>query len=294
VVIDSNLNEITRYSVDIAFEEISAYACIDGNKFIIGTAIAPDQHTEPIKGYIYVVQLLENLRFKKLGEIETSGGIYKLAYSSTYNLIYGGIASSLYIYKLKQNFEIKMLKRYSEFIVINDILCYDDYIVVSDLCRSITLLKYNEERDKITECCRDNTPAWNNCIELLSDSLFYTSDISANISTFRREVHPKNDEDKYKLEKIAQFNLGERVTKFHRINKFIGTRDYYNIFLKEKQLDECYLDFTYFGTIDGCMGVIINLSKDVFEYLLAIQNKIVEMIYSTGGLDYCKWRSYKV
>jgi hypothetical protein len=45
---------------------------------------------------------------------------------------------------------------------------HDDYIVVSDLCRSITVLIYNEDKDKLGECCKDNSPSWTNGIELVS------------------------------------------------------------------------------------------------------------------------------
>jgi hypothetical protein len=293
VLVDSNLNEMARYNLDHQGEEISTYTVIEGNKFIVGTAVVSNQNVEPTKGYIYIIELLENMKFKKLGEAETQGAVYKLAYSDRNIVLFVGIASCLYIYKIRQNFDIKMVNRLNDFILINDILCYDNFVVISDLCRSITILSYNDEKDKLTECCKDNSPSWNNAVELVSPGLYYTSDILGNICTFRQENQAKTDNDRYKLEKVAQFNLGERITKFHRVKKNISIKDYSNIYGSDEYGD-CSLTITYFGTIDGSLGVLISLPREVYEYLLVLQNKILEKQLSTGNLDYSVWRSYKV
>ena len=67
------------------------------------------------------------------------------------NLLYVAIASTLHIYKIVNN-ELKHIRKHSDFTIINDLLCHDKFILVSDIYKSITVFTYDEEKDKLIEC----------------------------------------------------------------------------------------------------------------------------------------------
>jgi hypothetical protein len=199
VIVDKHLNEINRYTMDHDYESCISYVQLneDIHKrviFAIGTGISEDG-SEPQKGYIYLVTLNENLKLNKISEIETQGGVYKIAAND--NLIYAVVGSSLFIYKNINN-ELKQLRKHSEFTVINDLMCHDKYIVISDIYKSITIFTYDDEKDKLIECCKDSSPIWCYSFEKVESNIYICSDIDGNIFTLKREVQPKNDDEKYK------------------------------------------------------------------------------------------------
>lgn len=54
------------------------------------------------------------------------------------------------------------------------------------------------------------------------------------------------------------------------------------------------LNITYFSTSEGSMGVIIKISKEIFDYLNFLQKEILKFIISPCNFEYDKWRSVKV
>ena len=50
---------------------------------------------------------------------------------------------------------------------------------------------------------------------------------------------------------------------------------------------------TYYGTMEGSVGIIISLKKDVFDFLKALECAIVKRTNNFGSFDYDKWRSFK-
>lgn len=82
------------------------------------------------------------------------------------------------------------------------------------------------------------------------------------------------------------------------IKKNISTKDLEVLFSnnnKNNNKEEVKtLNMTYFGTLNGSLGVVIQLSKETFEFLLSLQNEILKVIVPTGSFSYDKWRAYKV
>jgi len=54
------------------------------------------------------------------------------------------------------------------------------------------------------------------------------------------------------------------------------------------------LNITYFSTSEGTIGVVINISKEVFDYLSFLQKEIIKVIISPCSFEYEKWRSIRV
>ncbi len=141
-LLDTQLSEISRYTLEQENEVCTNFVEITlpseimkSNKklFALGTGIVENDLAEPESGHIYLIEMNENFKLKKVGEIETNGGVYKM--DSRMNLIFVGISSTLYIYTVnllyKNNknvydYDIKLMKKHSDFTIINDIVCHDN------------------------------------------------------------------------------------------------------------------------------------------------------------------------
>ena len=262
----------------------------------MGTAIIENESEEPEIGRIVLLKLTDNLKLIKVGELEIKGGVY--AITGRNNILYAASGSTIIVINvIKSNllkngldFELKVLSKYNEFTAINEMMCHDDYIVVSDLYRSITIMKYDEIKEKLVECCRDFLPTLVNSISVVEDNYYLVADIDCNIRSLKRISMSKNDEDKYKLERVGQFNIGERINKFISVKKYLDLTEYHHFLEENKE----YINFTYFVTMEGTIGVLISLPQKTFEFLSNLQQEILKYIHCTGNLSYDKWRAFKV
>jgi len=402
-LVDKNLNELIKYDLERKNEVCYSFTEINLQKsdlyysdksvyFALGTAILEENFKEPELGYIIILELNDKFIFRKICEIETRGGVYKI--DSIRNIIYVSIASCFYIYKLISNqlgttkkssnkFEVddmgyyidnrndiinknnnywslKLMKKSNEFNFIYDFICHEEYILISDMYRSVTLFKYNEEKDKFQELTRDFNPIWCNSILHVDKSTYMVSDINNNIYNLKFELCPKSDEERYKyifiifklifimkkilfnkifrFQRLSQFNFGEKILKMINIKKYFRDKDpiendnshdknnlmeieknnayiknyenqNFNNFdntnnLEVENFEKIYekntiskgscLNLNYFSTSEGTIAVVINISKEVFDYLYFLQKEILKVIISPCNFEYEKWRSVRV
>jgi hypothetical protein len=142
------------------------------------------------------------------------------------------------------------------------------------------LYNYDLEKEKLTEISRDYNPSWIMSAIQCNESMMYLSDIDGNIISLKSEFFPKSDEEKYKLERKALINLGERINKLY-ITKLQG-KDLKDISIVDKDTDE--VDVVYYGTLEGSLGVIIQIKKEIYELLYMLQKHILNTIYAHDAL----------
>ena len=388
VLSDTYLKEISRYDFEreneicTSFCEIQKNNDIENKIIIAGTGISELPNEEPNMGYIYLIEIDDknNYQMKKIKEIQTKGGIYKI--KAMKNFIYASIGNTLFIYKLIKNFEmkkltesyeIKLIRKCNYFTLINDIYLYDynpnnqenqaklnndinnasllksekknnnkniemeeeedeftnkisefsdkkntdenkseenkskieeefHYLIISDLYRSVVLYSYDINNDKLTEICRDYNLTWVYSISQYKNNLLYISDIDGNIISLEKNMHPKSDQENFKFERRAYFNLSERInsmvmTTVKNQKLFLLSPDNNNYSIIESEnLEENIpedVNVTYYGTMEGSVGIIISIKKEVFDFLKALENEIIKRNKNFGNFDYEKWRSFK-
>ena len=384
VLSDTYLKEISRYDFEkdneicTSFCELQKNNEIENKIIIAGTGISEFPNEEPNMGYIYLIEIDDknNYSMKKIKEIQTKGGIYKI--KAMKNFIYASIGNTLFIYKLIKNFEmkkltesyeIKLIRKCNYFTLINDIYLYDynpniqenqlklnnenntsllksekknkkiemeeedeftnkisdisekqnkeenkseenkskteeelHYLIISDLYRSIVLYSYDINNDKLTEICRDYNLTWVYSISQYKNNLLYISDIDGNIISLEKNLHPKSDQENFKFERRAYFNLSERINsmvmtsvKNQKLFLLSPDNNNYSIIESENLEDNIPEDVnvTYYGTMEGSVGIIIAIKKEVFDFLKALENEIIKRTNNFGNFDYEKWRSFK-
>ena len=345
ILSDLNLKEISRYNFEYdnehssSFTEVSLFHgnAIDNKLVVIGTSIIENQSKEAIKGHLYLIEIDQNNNYsmKKISEIETRGGVNKVI--SSRNIIYACIGNILYIYKLKQlsdnSYEFQLIKRFTDFILINDIKIWDDkiddidikndlsdkknnnenmekennniiinnmkidYLIISDINRSIGIYSYDVEGNKLNEICRDYSSTWVYSFAQLKNNLLYITDIDGNIISLKRNLEPVKENDEIKLERIAYYNYGERINSM--ILTKIKNKDLYRLSSDYKKDDIDNLDekndevqIVFFSTLEGSIGQIIQINEDIFNFLKALQDLLIKKVENIGNFSYDKWKNY--
>ena len=277
ILSDINMNEISRYTFNYKNETCRAIDVInsshnllynDSKLIVIGTSIIDNISYEPEYGHLYLMEINTNTyKIQKLNEIETKGGVYTIAISKQ-NVIFVSIGPFLYIYQLIESSKLKLIKRYNEFSIINNISFLDNYICIADIYKSVALFTYDIEQEKLIEITRDYNPSWILSTVQYDINTMYLSDIDGNVISIQNEC--LSDETGNKFERKGIFNLGERISKFN-ITKLQG-KSLKDIAVMDNDTEE--VSVVYYGTIEGSLGVIIQIQKEVFEILEMIQNKL--------------------
>ena len=176
------------------------------------------------------------------------------------------------------------------------------YIIISDLYRSIVLFSFDVSNDKLSEICRDYNLTWIYSLSQYKNNSLYISDIDGNIVSLEKNMHPKSDQENFKFERRAYFNLSERInsmvmTSVKNQKLFLLSSDNtkYNILESENLEDNIPEDVkvTYYGTMEGSLGIVISLKKEVFDFLKMLESAIVKRMKNFGNFNYDKWRSFK-
>ena len=330
VLNDVNLKEISRYDFQYENEQSNSFTqinmnigtghknAIDNKLFVVGTSIYENPSKEAITGHLYLLEINQNNNYtiKKLAEIETKGGVYKLI--SCNNLIYACIGNILYIYKLLQSpdnaYEFQLIKKNTEFTLINDINIWNEYntinskvinnnesdvhyLVISDLFRSLGIYSYDIKENKLSELCRDYNSSWTYSSCQLNNNLLYISDIEGNIISLKRNYEPVKENDEIKLERIAFYNYGERINSM--IITKIKNKDLYKISHEINSIDvfnsinDSYeVKILFFTSLEGSVGQIIQINEKIFNFLKKLQNFLVKNQPNYGGFNYDKWKNY--
>ena len=332
VLTDLNLKEISRYDFEYENEQSNSFTeislghanSLDNKLFVIGTSLFENQSKESISGHLFLIQINQNNNYsmKKLNEIETKGGIFKVI--SYQNIIYACIGNILYIYKLHQlfdnSYEFQLIKRYSEFNLINDIKIWKEnkekdinmnskeknnkndndnsiinnskihYLIISDLVRSIGIYSYDLTENKISELCRNYSNAWTYSISQLNNNLLYITDIDGNIVTLKRNNNILKENDDIKLEPVAYYNYGQKINSM--ILTKIKNKDLYIISSDNLNTNDDEVQILFFSTLEGSLGQIIQINHEIFDFLKALKDLLIKNESNYGQFNYDEWKNY--
>ena len=282
--------------------------------------------------YLMEININNNFSIKKLSEIELKGGIYKvdvyqnIIYVGIKNTLY---IYSLKKKNIENFYEFKLLRHCSDFTLINDIYVLKDKITkkedykvkktnmdlekdkdilvneifICDLYKSIVLYKYDITNDKLMEYGREYNLTWIYSIMQFGNNFTYLTDIDDNIIALENIEQTKDKKNKLILDRKSFFNYGERINVL--ISTEINNKDLYSLTNNNNNEDaiEIYnnknikknesIKITYFGTFEGSIGYIINLNKEIYEFLYILQEVLIKKISNNGGFNYKRWRSFK-
>jgi hypothetical protein len=88
-----------------------------------------------------------------------------------------------------------------------------DFILVGDLMKSLSLLRYNPATGVLEEAASDPSALWTTAVGMLDDATFVGAERSYNLFTAARNVTAMTEEERLRLDVVGEFHTGEFINK---------------------------------------------------------------------------------
>lgn len=103
-----------------------------------------------------------------------------------------------------------------------DVTVTGDLIVVADLMKSVSIVKYREGEqglpDSLTEVSRHFQTVWSTGVACIGENAFLESDAEGNLIVLSRNINGATDEDERRLDVTSEISLGEMVNRIRPVN----------------------------------------------------------------------------
>lgn len=202
------------------------------------------------------------------------------------------IGQKVYIWQLKDN-DLVGVAFIDTQIYIHTAISLKNLIIVADVLKSISLLRYQESSRTLSLVSRDVKPLEVYSVEFLIDNNqvgFLVSDAEKNLVLFAYQPEARESFGGHKLLRKADIHVGHNINSFFRIRCRIGDTANYDkrqAFLLERR------HLTMFATLDGSLGYILPVPEKTYRRLLMLQNVLVTQTPHTAGLNPKGFRVYR-
>ncbi len=193
-----------------------------------------------------------------------------------------------------------------------------ELILVGDLVRSATVVRYSPSEKKLTEMARDFHSSYLRGVEILdgtSEDIFLSTDIYGNLQCLRHQTEAATDEERCKLESCGEFSVGELLNCFRR-GSLVGqpidaeassSSTAWHSSVKSpagERRDTGILSNNYqtitglragtssvlYGGVSGSVGNVIALCEESYKFFSAVERVMKRVVVSIGGLNHRDWR----
>ena len=205
-----------------------------------------------------------------------------------------------------------------------------DTLLVGDLVRSLTVLRYNPAIKALEEVARDFNSNYLRSIAIMegssgrSEQTYFGSDTEGNLFALQYQADAASDEERMRLETCAEFHLGDDINVFRAGTLISQPIDGDQIAAVGSDgagtgisataaaagvaggyvsvLDNNYTSVTglglgssslLFGTVAGSIGNIIALSRESYLFFNALQRVMRTIVPPVGGLNHLDWRMFR-
>ncbi|XP_020628267.1 DNA damage-binding protein 1-like [Orbicella faveolata] len=248
--------------------------------YCVGTAYVFPEEAEPKTGRLVLFQLLDG-KLVQVAEKEVKGAVYSLVEFN--GKVLAGINSTVSIYEWTPDKELRVECSFLNNILALYLKSKGDFILVGDLMRSMTLLAYKSMEGSLEEIAHDYSPNWMTAVEILDDDTFLGAENSFNLFTCQKDSGSAADDDRSYLQEAGQFHLGEFVNVFRH-----GSLVMEHPGEASTPFQGCIL----FGTVNGTIGIVAQLPKELSAFLTQVQGKLSKVIKSVGKIDHGFWRAF--
>ncbi|KAJ9585289.1 hypothetical protein L9F63_002919 [Diploptera punctata] len=216
-------------------------------------------------------QPLTKNRFKMVYSKEQKGPV--TAITHVLGFLVSAVGQKIYIWQLKDN-DLVGVAFIDTNIYIHQLLSIKSLILVADVYKSISLLRFQEEYRTLSLVSRDFRPSEVYTCEFLLDNTQWESRESFGGQRLLRK---------------ADFHLGQHVNTFFRIRCKVND----NMADKKHLQGADKRHITMFATLDGGLGYVLPVPEKTYRRLLMLQNVLVNHIPHIGGLNPKAFRTYK-
>jgi cleavage and polyadenylation specificity factor subunit 1 len=187
------------------------------------------------------------------------------------------IGQKIYIWQLKES-QLVGIAFIDTQIFINSAVSIKNLVLVSDVYKSISLLRYQEETRTLALVSRDTRSSEVYGCQFIVDQnqlCFLVSDSDGNLVVHSYNPEMRESFGGTRLIRRADFHLGSRTVSFFRIRCLP---------LSEARGPELK-QMTVYATLDGSIGYVLPVAEKVYRRLLMLQNVLNTHIQHLAGLN---------
>lgn len=211
------------------------------------------------------------------------------AISSTMGFLVSSVGQKVYLWQFKDD-DIVGVAFIDTNIFIHQMVTIKSLILVADVYKSVTVLRFQHEFRTLSVVSRDFNPLMVYQVEFLVDNAnlaFVASDSESNLSIFMYQPEARESHGGQKLIRRADYHLGQKVNCMFRIAcNFRQEFDKKVVAYDNKHL-------TYFATLDGGFGFVVPLPEKSYRRLFMLQNVLLTHSAHIGGLNPKSYRTIK-
>ena len=197
-------NELASSLITAVFEDVKQ------SYYIVGTGFSLPDEDEPTRGRLLVFSV-QGSRLYLEQSFEIQGCAFSLV--NVHGYLIAAVNSKVVALKNTTS-GLEPVSTHHGHVIALSLASKGDYIVVADLIKSVTLLKFDVTSEKLIEMARDHETNWMTAIEVLDQDIILGGENHYNL--FGLKYSPSNEASSASLDNYGSFHLGDIVNKFSK------------------------------------------------------------------------------
>lgn len=250
---------------------------------VAGTAFVLEKDPEPQKGRILVLLAERSdtgVRLSLMHELAVSGAVYSLVPLG--NRLAAGVGPRVELFDLLPGppVELRMVADHFGHVLALHLKARGEFLLVGDLMRSFTLLRFDPVIRKLVVLARDYSATWLMATAFAGEDVFLGCDSDGNLLLKGRA----EDADSTRMVDLGSFHLGPNVNVL-RPGRLVMPDP--SLTLASPPPPPLL-----WGAVDGSLGAIVPISEESYLFFKTLEEKMAQLP-QIGNLRHADWRAVK-
>ncbi|XP_041783632.1 cleavage and polyadenylation specificity factor subunit 1 [Anopheles merus] len=212
------------------------------------------------------------------------------AISHVCGFLVGAVGQKVYLWQMKDD-DLVGVAFIDTNIFVHQMVSIKSLILVADVYKSVSLLRFQEEYRTLSVVSRDYHPLNVYQVEYVVDNAnlgFLVSDDQCNLITYMYQPESRESFGGQRLLRKSDYHLGQQVNCMFRVQC-----DFHETDVMKRTLNYDNKHTTFFATLDGGIGFVLPLPEKTYRRLFMLQNVLLTHSPHTCGLNPKAYRTIK-